>query len=78
MGPIRTGSGNGDIEVQNLFQRPQLLVQRESGLIAVVGLNVDHARPARRGDDLQPRDESRCYPLPAMSFGNSQVIDGGR
>jgi hypothetical protein len=48
--------GHFDIEMQHLLSRPQLFVQRNRGVIAVVGLNIDDPYTAPGGDLAQAFD----------------------
>jgi hypothetical protein len=61
--------------MEDFFTRSELLVERDGGGIAVIGLNVDHPGVALRSNIAQVLDDGSRDTLPPMLCGDREVVD---
>ena len=61
--------------MQHRFADPELLIERNRRLVAVIGLNVDHPGAAPSGDLAQTRDQGCRDALPPVLRADGQIID---
>ena len=64
-----------DVEMQDLFARAELFVERDGRVVAVIGLHVDDPAPARRRDFAQMLDQPRRDVPSAMLFRDGKIVD---
>ena len=64
-----------DVEMQDLFARAELFVERDGRVVAVIGLHVDDPAAARRRDFAQMLDQPRRDVPSAMLFRDGKIVD---
>jgi hypothetical protein len=56
--------------VEDILARAELRVERDGGIVAMIGLHIDDPRAALGGDDLQVLDEGGGDAAAAMRLGD--------
>jgi hypothetical protein len=60
--------------MQHLLADPKLLVERDSGIVTVVSLNIDDPGVTSSGNLAQVPDQGGCDILPSMLCADGEII----
>ena len=66
---------NGDVEVQHRLPAPELLIEGDGRIIAIIGLDVDDPRVALGCDRADVLDQRGSNALPPVFLRDGEVVD---